>query len=174
VLKLPDPVPSTQGMEEFVERYGAIYEHSPWVAATTWERGLSVAEDTAEGLAKVMAVTLNKASSDKQLALINAHPDLAGRAARQGDLTQDSTDEQSSAGLDQCTEDELERFHSFNNAYKAKFQFPFIMAVRGANRFRILEAFEARIKNDRDTEFKQALDEINKIALLRLQAMCEP
>ena len=172
-MKLPEPVPSLQGADAFVEQYGAIYEHSPWVASRTWERGLTHSEDTAEGLATAMAKTLESASRDEQLALILAHPDLAGRAAKQGELTQDSTDEQSSAGLDQCSTDELERFHTLNNSYKDKFQFPFIMAVRGANRFLILDAFESRIDNDHETEFARALDEINKIALLRLQALCE-
>ena len=172
-LKLPEPVPSLQSADAFVEQYGAIYEHSPWVALRTWERGLTSSADTVEGLAVEMAKTLASASRDEQLTLILAHPDLAGRAAKQGELTQDSTDEQSSAGLDQCTSEELQRFHTLNNSYKNKFQFPFIMAVRGANRFLILEAFETRIENDKETEFGRALDEINKIALLRLQAMSE-
>ena len=172
-LKLPEPVPSVQSADAFVEQYGAIYEHSPWVALRTWERGLTSSADTVEGLAVEMAKTLAGASRDEQLTLILAHPDLAGRAAKQGELTQDSTDEQSSAGLDQCTSEELQRFHTLNDSYKNKFQFPFIMAVRGANRFLILEAFETRIENDKETEFGRALDEINKIGLLRLQAMCE-
>ncbi len=162
-----------QPSDAFVEQYGAIYEHSPWVALRTWKRGLTPSEDTVEGLATAMAKTLASASRDEQLALILMHPDLAGRAAKQGELTQDSSDEQSSAGLDQCTSEELERFHMLNGQYKNKFQFPFIMAVRGANRFLILEAFESRIENDTETEFARALDEINKIALLRLHAMCD-
>ena len=123
-LKLPEPVPSLQSADAFVERYGGIYEHSPWVALRTWERGLTSSADTVEGLAAEMAKTLASASRDEQLALILAHPDLAGRAAKQGELTPDSTDEQSSAGLDQCTAEELKRFHTLNDSYKNKFQFP--------------------------------------------------
>ena len=154
---------------EFVERFGGIYEHSPWVA----ERAASVLDDDAsiEQLASVMADCVDNASVEQQLALIRAHPDLAGRAQIAGELTAESTEEQASAGLDRCTPEEYELFQSLNARYKDKFGFPFIMAVRGSNRMQILEAFERRLQHDYATEFETALGEIHKIARLRLDAM---
>ena len=102
-----------------------------------------------------------------------AHPDLAGKAAIKGELTEDSTTEQASAGIDQCSPDELAQFEGFNNRYKEKYDFPFIKAVKGSNRFEILAAFEERLQNDADAEFKTALDEINKIARFRLQGILQ-
>jgi OHCU decarboxylase len=156
-------------MTDFVERFGSIYEHSPWVAE---EAELLLGEDyDAERLAAVMADCVDNASSDKQLALIRAHPDLAGRAQVAGDLTAESTSEQSSAGLDRCSEDEWSRFQVLNDAYWKRFGFPFVMAVRNSSRADILDAFEKRLGNDQDLEFETALQEIHKIARLRLAAM---
>lgn len=163
--------PSLLSPEVFVERFGSIYEHSPWVAERTFKQGLDERHTRITELAKAMATVLSQATREEQLALIRAHPDLAGRAARAGDLTNDSTDEQSSAGLDQCTAEELERFETLNNAYKNKFDIPFIMAVRGSNRHQILAGFEERINNTPDVEFERALTEINRIAMLRLNAL---
>ena len=115
-----------------------------------------------------MADILLSASHEAQLALINAHPDLAGKAAVRGELTASSTAEQSGAGIHECTAEEFARFTELNDAYKAKFKFPFIMAVKGSNRHQILAAFETRIHNPVDIEFKCALAEINNIALFRL------
>jgi len=159
--------------EAFVDQYGSIYEHSPWVAERCWDAGLDGQHDDVQVLAASMAAVLAKATDDEKLQLIRAHPDLAGKAAKQGTLTSESTDEQASAGLDQCTESELERFQTLNDAYKAKFDFPFIMAVRGSNRHKILAGFEERLPNDYDTEVARALAEINKIALLRLEALAD-
>ncbi len=115
-----------------------------------------------------MSDILLSANHADQLALINAHPDLAGKAAIQGELTESSTNEQAGAGIHQCTAEEFARFTELNDAYKAKFQFPFIMAVKGSNRHQILASFEKRIHNDADAEFKEALAQINLIALFRL------
>jgi 2-oxo-4-hydroxy-4-carboxy-5-ureidoimidazoline decarboxylase len=122
-------------------------------------------------LASLMADCVDNAAVDAQLNLIRAHPDLAGKAEVAGELTADSSEEQSKAGLDQCTAQEFERFQSLNTAYKEKFGFPFIMAVRESTRGEILEAFAARIENDHDVEFETALQEIHKIARLRLAAL---
>lgn len=103
------------------------------------------------------------------MALIQAHPDLAGKAAVARTLTEASTREQAGAGLDQCTAEEYDRFVTLNDAYKARFGFPFIMAVKGSDRHAILQAFETRLAHTVDEEFSQALAEINKIALFRLQ-----
>lgn len=160
--------PASLTQEAFVALFGGIYEHSPWVAERTWQTGISTAHSIIDTLANAMASELAKASHDEKLQLIRAHPDLAGKAARQGALTHDSTDEQASAGLDQCTDEELNRFQQLNDAYKEKFDIPFIMAVRGADRFKILSGFEERLPNEPAVEFDRALTEINRIALLRL------
>lgn len=163
--------PASMTKQAFVKSFGGIYEHSPWVAERTWLTGINETHSEIETLAADMAAVLEGAHDDEKLTLIRAHPDLAGKAARQGGLTNDSTDEQSSAGLDQCTGEELEKFQRLNKAYKEKFDIPFIMAVRGANRHKILAGFEERIKNEPNKEFQRALDEINRIALLRLHTM---
>ncbi len=158
-------------MTDFVERFGGIYEHSPWVAA---EAESLLGEDVdLERLATVMSDCVDNASSEKQLALIRAHPDLAGRAQVAAELTAESASEQSSAGLDQCSEEEWSRFQALNAAYWERFGFPFVMAVRNSSRADILEVFEARLHNDHDLEFETALQEIHKIARLRLAAMAE-
>lgn len=165
--------PSQLSEADFVECYGAVYEHSPWIAQKAWQLGLTESHDTVAGLAQVMAQILSEASREQQLTLIKAHPDLAGRAAVRGELTEDSTGEQTSAGLDQCSAEEFARFQQLNNAYKNKFDFPFIMAVRGSSRQAILAAFAERLDNEPVDEFATALDEINKIARLRLQTMAQ-
>jgi OHCU decarboxylase len=156
---------------EFIARYSGIYEHSAWVAE---EAAPFVADSTdLDAIAGVMADCVDNASTEKQLELIRAHPDLAGKAQVAGELTADSTSEQSSAGLDQCSAEEYDRFQALNTAYHDKFGFPFVMAVRNSSRTEILEAFGSRLENDPDMEFETALAEIHKIARLRLQAMEE-
>lgn len=156
-------------LEKFVARYGGVYEHSPWVAEQVATLAADI-DDVAQ-LAALMADCVDNASTEKQLALIRAHPDLAGRAQIAGELTEASTSEQASAGLDRCSKLEYERFQALNDAYKEKFGFPFVMAVRGRTRTEILEAFSMRLQNDYDEEFETALVEIHKIARLRLEAM---
>ncbi|WP_342653187.1 2-oxo-4-hydroxy-4-carboxy-5-ureidoimidazoline decarboxylase [Pseudomonas sp. F3-2] len=163
--------PSALSREAFIEAFADIYEHSPWVAERAWDLGQGADLDDVQTLHARMSDILSSADHATQLALINAHPDLAGKAAVQGQLTQASTDEQAGAGIHQCTPDEFARFTELNEAYKAKFAFPFIMAVKGSNRHQILAAFETRIHNSADAEFACALAEINKIALFRLQAL---
>ena len=107
------------------------------------------------------------------MTLIRAHPDLAGRAAVVGELTKASTVEQSSAGIDQCSPEEFDRFQRLNERYKRKFLFPFVMAVRNSNRHSILAAFEDRLANDARTEFETAIAEIHKIARMRFEALQE-
>lgn len=156
-------------LEKFVARYGGVYEHSPWVAEQVATLAADI-DDVAQ-LAALMADCVDNASTEEQLALIRAHPDLAGRAQIAGELTEASTSEQASAGLDRCSKLEYERFQALNDAYKEKFGFPFVMAVRGRTRTEILEAFSMRLQNDYDEEFETALVEIHKIARLRLEAM---
>lgn len=163
--------PGSLTLDAFVHRFGGVYEHSPWVAERTYQAGLDGRHMDIANLADAMASELAKATPEEKLELIRAHPDLAGRAAERGELTNDSTDEQSSAGLDQCSAEELARFTYLNDAYKAKFDMPFIMAVRGSNRHQILAGFEERLNNAPDAEFERALTEINRIAMLRLESL---
>jgi 2-oxo-4-hydroxy-4-carboxy-5-ureidoimidazoline decarboxylase len=167
------PRPSTLDRDAFVAHYGEIYEHSPWVAELAWQRGLEADQDTPSGLAETMSQVLREASPERQLAVIRAHPDLAGKAAIAGELTDDSTREQAGAGLDQCTPEEMARFERLNAAYKKKFGFPFVMAVKGSDRHAILAAFETRLENDADEERRTAIEQINRIARLRLEARVE-
>ena len=154
---------------DFVARFGGIYEHSSWVAE---QAQVQLGENfAASDIARVMADCVDNASTESQLALIRAHPDLADKAQLGGGLTPDSETEQSSAGLDQCAPDEYEKFQTLNGQYKDKFDFPFVMAVRNSSRQQILDAFEQRLRNDYDEEFETALLEIHKIACLRLEAM---
>jgi OHCU decarboxylase len=163
--------PSHMPRALFVERFGGVFEHSPWVAEGASDRGLGKREDTAEGLHRAMTAVLDAAPRARKLALVNAHPDLAGTLARARRLTADSTTEQASAGLDRLSEGELARFTALNDAYKAKFGFVFIMAVRGAGKREILEAFERRLKNGAEAEFGEALSQISRIARLRLDEL---
>jgi 2-oxo-4-hydroxy-4-carboxy-5-ureidoimidazoline decarboxylase len=160
--------PSGMSREAFVERFGGVFEHSPWIAEAVFDAGIGPEHDRAEGLHAAMCRVLRAAPKNARLALIRSHPDLAGRLARRGELTAASTGEQASAGLDQCTAEELARFTALNDAYKARFEFPFIMAVKGRTRAEILAAFEMRVENQPEREFAEAIVQIERIARLRL------
>jgi OHCU decarboxylase len=154
-------------LDEFVNRYGGIYEHSSWVAEESFVAAASV-EDFHE-LAAIFANCVDRADHKRKLALIRAHPDLAGKAAMSGELTEESSAEQASAGIDQCTIEEYEQFQQLNGQYKDKFCFPFVLAVLASSRLEILAAFASRLKYDKQTEFETAINEIHKIARMRLQ-----
>ena len=162
-------LPGSLDRATFVELYGRVYEHSPWIAEAVWSAGLKAEHDTVEGLHAALAKIVDAAPRERQLALLCAHPDLAGRLAMRGELTAESTTEQASAGLDKCAPDEFRRFTELNDAYRRKFPFPFIMAVKGKSRGEILAAFESRIHHGADVEFRTALAEVHKIAMLRLR-----
>jgi len=163
--------PSALSREAFVQAFGGVYEHSPWIAEALFAQGVDAADDAIEHLHRRLASIVRAASREAQLALIQAHPDLAGKAAVRGELSAASTAEQAGAGIQDCTPEEFERFNRLNTAYKARFGFVFIMAVKGSNRQQILAAFEERLNNTPEQEFARALAEIDKIALFRLQAM---
>ncbi len=150
----------------FVAALGHLFEHSPWVAEQTWAQRPFASTET---LHAALCATMRAATQDRQLALIRAHPDLAGRLARQKQLTAESTREQASAGLDQLSDAELAEFTRQNVAYQGKFGFPFIICARLNAKAAILAALQARGGNPPDTEFAAALAEIGKIAWLRLQ-----
>ena len=166
-------IPSQMSREAFVTTFGGIFEHSRWVAEETWDAGLDGKADRAADLHARMCAVLRAANHDRQLALLNAHPDLAGRLAVAGQLTVDSTAEQAGAGLDQCSPQEFERLQSLNESYKEKFGFPFIMAVKGCTRAEIIQAFKDRIDNDAGTEFSTALAQVERITRLRLNDMLD-
>ena len=125
----------------------------------------------ADGLHTAMSHIFRSATESEKLAVLNAHPDLAGKLAAAKRLTPESTSEQASAGLDALTDEERETFTTLNAAYVAKHGFPFIIAVKGLNKTEILAAFEQRIDNDRATEFQTACRQVERIAMLRLTDM---
>lgn len=150
----------------FVDALGAIFEHSPWVVDRAWQRRPFAAADD---LMTAMLAVVEAASDDEKLALIRAHPDLAGKAARAGALTEHSASEQAGVGLNRLSDEEFARFHHLNDAYKARFGFSFVIAVRGQTRETVLAAFEARLKNDLAAEMAEALRNIGLIARFRLE-----
>lgn len=154
--------------EQFVRRFGVVYEHSPWVAAEAWRAR------PFGGLAELHAAmqrAVRDAPDERRLALVRAHPDLAGKAA----MSDESTREQSSAGLDRLSAEEYERFTRTNAEYREKFGLPFVVCVREhAGKESILADAEVRLGNSREEELETALEEVSKIARLRLQDLVEP
>ncbi len=155
---------------EFARVLGGIFEHTSWIAERAYERRPF---ESVDALHAAMLAALAAAPREAKLALICAHPELAGREAAAGTMTADSVGEQTSAGLDRCSADELARLRAGNAAYREKFGFPFVMAVKGRSRQEILAALAERTGNTRDAEFARCLDEIGKIARLRLDALLE-
>jgi len=156
--------------KRFVDRFGGLYEHSPWIAEKVWTEIQSAPAITVELLTTRLKDIVDTGTDKQKMDLLCAHPELAGKAAMEGALTADSTDEQSRARLDLCSPQEYEKFQQLNTAYNDKFKFPFIMAVRDSSRIEILEAFESRIQNAWKDEFETALAQVHRIAQLRLQA----
>lgn len=170
-FRASDDRPSRLSESDFVARFGGVFEHSEWIAKRAFAGELSVANDTAIGLAAALTSVFREATPQERLGVLNAHPDLAGKLAQAKRLTESSTSEQASAGLDALTDAERARFTELNSAYVAKFGFPFIIAVRGRSKDDILAAFETRIGNDRDSELETACRQVERIALLRLKDM---
>jgi 2-oxo-4-hydroxy-4-carboxy-5-ureidoimidazoline decarboxylase len=151
---------------QFVETVGWVFEHSPWVAERAWhERPFaSLAQ-----LSERMNAEVEKASMDERLALLRAHPDLGTRAR----ISPSSADEQAGAGLDRLTADEHARLIDLNAAYREKFGFPFLYAVKGSDKFAILEALERRLASNWDDEFREALNQVYRIARFRLESVVD-
>jgi OHCU decarboxylase len=170
----PTFMPSQMEKDEFVKAFGGIFEHSPWVAEQAFDLELGAAHDSAIGLHNALSRIFRTASEDDRLQVLKAHPDLAGKLAAAKRLTPESTQEQASAGLDALTDVERTQFEMLNSAYTEKFGFPFIIAVRGLSKSQILAAFEQRITHDCASEFLTACNQVEKIALLRLQALDNP
>lgn len=153
---------------DFVAALAGIYEHSPWVAErVVGQRPFA----TLEALASAMSLAVADSDPGTKMALIRAHPQLAGKAAVAGQLTAASAGEQRGAGLDRCSPEEFARITQLNDAYQARFGFPFIIAVKGQTRAGIIAAMQRRLHNDRDVEHDEALRQIDAIARFRLQAL---
>jgi OHCU decarboxylase len=151
--------------DDFVAALGPLFEGSPWIAAAAWpDRPFT----SLSQLHQALCAAMYAAPVERQVALIRAHPDLAGKAAITGELTAESTREQSLAGLNRLTADEFAAFTRLNSAYRDKFGFPFVICAREHNKTSILESFASRLEHQRDQEISAALAEIAKIARLRL------
>ncbi|MBK8439563.1 MAG: allantoinase PuuE [Rhodobacter sp.] len=161
--------PSQISRNRFVERFGSIFEHSPWIADRAWALELGPAHDCATGLHNALCRMFRSATAAERLDVLTAHPDLAGKLAAARRLTAESTHEQASAALDALTDDERATFQKLNADYVAKHGFPFIIAVRDNTKDTILAAFHARIGNDTTTEFATACAQVERIAELRLK-----
>ena len=159
---------SNMDRDTFVAEYGGIFEHSPWIAERAWNFESGPTHDTAQGVHSLLARAFRSASEDEQLGVLNAHPDLAGKLAAAKRLTAESTAEQASVGLDALTDEERTAFTELNTTYTTKFGFPFIIAVRDNTKASIMEAFQRRAENDRESEFAEACRQVERIAELRL------
>jgi 2-oxo-4-hydroxy-4-carboxy-5-ureidoimidazoline decarboxylase len=166
-------LPEVNGWDHaaFTRILGPVFEHSPWVAQRTWQKrpfsGL-------EALHHALCEAVVASTEEEKLALIRAHPDLAGRAAESDGLTAFSAQEQASAGLDKLSAEEIGLLRELNRAYRDKFGFPFIICARLNKKAAILDGFRARLPHARTEEIGRALEEIGKIAYLRLQDIVQP
>lgn len=155
---------------DFVAKFGGIVEHSPWVAERAYDAGMQDCS-SAEAICLALITQLRKAGHEERLAVLCAHPDLAGRLAVAGELTEDSKIEQASAGLDRLSAQDFAEFIKLNEKYQKKFGFPFIIAVKGLTKDEILSAFRKRVENEAAEEFKTACAEVERIVMLRLKGM---
>ena len=160
--------PSRMAREEFVAKFGSIFEHSAWIAERAFDLELGPAHDSAAGMHNALSRMFRSASDEERRGVLLAHPDLAGKLAAADLLTAESTSEQASAGLDALTDAERTRFTELNTRYVEKHGFPFIIAVKDHTKDGIVSAFEARIANDTDTEFTTACKQVERIARIRL------
>ncbi|KQQ61304.1 MULTISPECIES: 2-oxo-4-hydroxy-4-carboxy-5-ureidoimidazoline decarboxylase [Rhizobium/Agrobacterium group] len=156
---------------EFVNRFGGVFEHSSFIAERAYDAGELHEPLTAESVHAALCKQFRAASHEERLGVLRAHPDLAGKLAIAGKLTQESRSEQAGAGLDRLSPQEHARFTDLNATYVEKNGFPFIIAVKGLTKDDILRAFETRIDHGVDDEFATATEQVEKIAWLRLSAM---
>ena len=156
--------------ERFVELLGGIFERSPWVPELVYpERPF---ESGAE-LHRAMTAAVRRAPDVHRMELLCSHPELAGREASEGTLTDESKREQAGAGLNQCSVEELAKIKSLNQDYHSKFGFPFIIAVSGLDKHQIIESMENRLNNPEQLEFDTAIGEVEKIARIRIDALID-
>ena len=145
-----------------------IYEHSAWVPEKLLSENISDIK-TKKELELIMKKIVDNSTEKKKLNLIKAHPELGKKLKKKEKLTKFSKEEQKSAGLDQCTDEEFEILTNLNNTYRSKFEFPFILAVKGLNKNQIIDNMKKRVNNSKSEEFKTAINEIHKIAQLRIK-----
>ena len=163
---------ANENKSEFLKTFDELYEHSPWVIEKSFE---SIKKDLKyndlEEFHKILSNTVFNESIDLQMSLIKAHPMLAGKQAKNNELTDFSTNEQKSAGLNSCTDKEIKLFDELNKKYFDKFDFPYILAVKGRVKKEIIENFRSRLENSLKDEKQEALDQINQIALIRIKGI---
>ncbi len=157
--------------DEFVDRFGGVFEHSPWIAERAFDNGRIAGPLAANPVHEALCNEFRSASPDERMGVLCAHPDLAGKLAIAGGLTEESKSEQAGAGLDRLSANEHARFTELNTRYMQGFGFPFIIAVKGHDKDSILAAFETRVGNDPETEFTTACAEVEKIAGFRIHAL---
>lgn len=150
--------------EAFVDAIGWVFEDSPWIAERAWPRRPF---ESVEVLHETMAAVMHAASADRQLALLRAHPDLGTKLK----MSAASSGEQTNVGLDRLSPDLLAQLSTLNAAYREKFGFPFLFAVKGSTPQQILEAMQTRVARDRDAEFAEALRQVSRIAWFRLESI---
>ena len=158
--------------QNYFDTFYELYEHSPWVIEDTYEliKSDELYNDINE-FHEVLCKCALEAKKELQDSLIKAHPMLAGKKAMAKELTEFSTDEQKSAGLSSCSDEEIELFDTLNKSYFEKFDFPFIMAVKESTKEQIIQSFKKRLNNDLESERAEALKQINKIALIRIKGI---
>lgn len=159
---------NAQDESAFVALLGGVFENSPWVARRAYAARPFAGVDA---LHAAMVAAVDHATADEKLALLRAHPELAGRAAVRGELTADSTQEQAGAGLAHCSPAEYEYLTELNRRYNDRFGFPFILAVKGYDRAGIIREFARRLESDRESEFAECLTQINRITRYRLATL---
>lgn len=157
--------------DAFVAALGGVFEGPPWMVERAWD---GRPFGSVQALHRALCAVMESASEDAQVALLQAHPDLVGRAALAGALSPTSTGEQAAAGLDRLTPDEITTFQRLNAAYHDRFGFPFVICAREHKKDSILAGFATRLPNTREQELHTALAEVAKIAWLRLQDIVEP
>ena len=167
----PQFSPAALSKEAFMDLFGSVYEHSPWIAERCFDDELGPAHNSARGFASAMAYHFRNGTNEERLAVLRAHPDLAGKLAAARKLTPESTQEQASAGLDALTDSEKQTFSDLNKAYVEKFGHPFIIAVKAHTKASILAAFQKRLTHDSASELQEACQQVEKIAGFRIKAI---
>ena len=167
-MKLPTDL-AQHSSKEFIETFENVYEHSPWIVKQSLEQVLANNEyNNLEIFHQLLCEIMLQAGSDLQNNLILSHPMLAGKKAQNNELTEFSTTEQKSAGLNSCSPEQYQQFNELNNLYRKKFDFPFIIAVTGLNVEKILTIFIKRLDNDYNSEFNEAIKQVHKIDEIRI------
>jgi len=170
-MKYPHDI-AKESKELFFKTFDELYEHSPWVIEKAYEKIKSDSKyNNLNEFHSLLANTVLNENITLQMSLIKAHPMLAGKKAKDNELTDFSAKEQKSAGLNSCSDEEIKLFDNLNKIYFDKFNFPYILAVKGRNKDEILENFKNRIMNNFEIEKKEALEQINQIALIRIKTI---